>query len=938
MGSMSTEFRLLGPVEAVLGDQLASLGAPKQRALLAVMLLNANSVISRDGLIDALWGADPPRSAVQSLQVYVHGLRRAIGADRIETQGTGYELRLNPGELDVDRFEQLVERATRLPPPDAADDLRAALKLWNGAPLGDLGGERVAETEAPRLADRRLYAQERLHDAELALGRHDELLPELERLIVEEPYRERFRAQYVLALYRAGRQKDALDAYRAAREVFVEELGVDPSPELQDLERRILRHDPSLKAPELPDGARVELPVPPTPLLGRRLEVAAVTALLRRDDVRLVTLTGPGGTGKTRLALAAAEELGPELRDGAVFVDLAAVRDPQLLAVAIAHTLGVAESSSSLDDAVGEFLREKRLLLVLDNLEQLLPDVELVARLLAAAPRLLVLATSRSPLRLAGEHAYPVPPLPLPATARDASFEELAANEAVALFVARARAADPAFELNDENARAVADVCGRLDGLPLAIELAAARAKLLHPSSIGGRLDQALELLTGGPRDLPARQRTLRSTLEWSYDLLGENDRTVFARLAVFSGGWTLAAAEAVCSHRGLPVLESLTSLVDGNLVRRLERPGPELRFAMLETIREYSAESLMRSGEAKAVKQRHAEHMLAIAEEANAVILAGSSADEYYTRLDEEQDNLRAAIAWAVESDALELEVRLLVAMRWFWVVRGHLLEGRRFFDDAMTRVAGADMSLRATALAFGATFPFRQGENALAKERWEEALVLFRELDDPDGIGRCIGELGAVAIAEGDLDRAAALYESALPLYREQETKGRLGVALSNLGAIANLRRQPDVAAGYFEEALHLQRLEQADDGVAISLHNLARSLIALDRLDEARATLEESATIARRIGYREVMAYCFGGMAELAMADDDPERAARALGAAENLFSEIGSAMDPDEDETQRRVLSYVIERLGAERVDELRAPEARMSMDELAPPAA
>ena len=233
----------------------------------------------------------------------------------------------------------------------------------------------------------------------------------------------------------------------------------------------------------------------------------------------------------------------------------------------------------------------------------------------------------------------------------------------------------------------------------------------------------------------------------------------------------------------------------------------------MLETIREYSAESLLRSGEAKAVKQRHAEHMLAIAEEANAVILAGSSADEYYTRLDEEQDNLRAAIAWAVESDALELEIRLLVAMRWFWVVRGHLLEGRRFFDDAMTRIAGADMSLRATALAFGATFPCRQGENALAKERWEEALVLFRELDDPDGIGRCIGELGAVAIAEGDLDRAAALYESALRSTASRRL-GQLSRAL-NLGAIANLRRQTDVAAGYFE-ALHLQRLGQADDGV--------------------------------------------------------------------------------------------------------------------------
>ena len=550
------------------------------------------------------------------------------------------------------------------------------------------------------------------------------MLPELERLIVDEPYRERFRAQYVLALYRAGRQKDALEAYRRAREVFVEELGVDPSPELQDLERRILRHDPSLKAPELPDQARVELPTPPTPLLGRRLEVAAVTALLRRDDVRLVTLTGPGGTGKTRLALAAAEELGPELRDGAVFVDLAAVRDPQLLAAAIAHTLGVAESSSSLDEAVGEFLREKRLLLVLDNLEQLLPDVELVAQLLAAAPRLLVLGTSRSPLRLAGEHAYPVPPLPLPATARDASFEELAANEAVALFVARARAADPAFELNDENARAVADVCGRLDGLPLAIELAAARAKLLHPSSIGGRLDQALELLTGGARDLPARQRTLRSTLEWSYDLLGEDDRMVFARLSVFSGGWTLAAAEAVCSLGELPVLESLTSLVDGNLVRRLERPGPshDLRCSKrFGSTRRSPCCGRVRPKREAAARRAHAgdrrrgERCHSRRQQRRRVLHA--------TRRGAGQPPCRRRVA--VESDALELEIRLLVAMRWFWVVRGHLLEGRRFFDDAITRIAGADISLRATAPAHGATFRFRQGENALAKERWEEAIV---------------------------------------------------------------------------------------------------------------------------------------------------------------------------------------------------------------------
>ena len=398
------------------------------------------------------------------------------------------------------------------------------------------------------------------------------MLPELERLIVEEPYRERFRAQYVLALYRAGRQKDALEAYRRAREVFVEELGVDPSPELQDLERRILRHDPSLKAPELPDRAHVELPTPPTPLLGRRLEVAAVTALLRRDDVRLVTLTGPGGTGKTRLALAAAEEPGPELRDGAVFVDLAAVRDPQLLAAAIAHTLGVAESSSSLDEAVGEFLREKRLLLVLDNLFSSFPTSSSSRD---SAPRLPGCWCSR---RAAHRSGWPASMrirfLPCRFRRRHGTPRSRARRQrSCALFVARARAADPAFELNDENARALPTCAGASTGCrsqsswPL-LQRAA-------PPELDRRAARSgLELLTGGARDLPARQRTLRSTLEWSYDLLGEDDRTVFARLAVFSGGWTLAAADAVCSLGELPVLESLTSLVDGNLVRRLERPG----------------------------------------------------------------------------------------------------------------------------------------------------------------------------------------------------------------------------------------------------------------------------------------------------------------------------------------------------------------------------
>jgi predicted ATPase/DNA-binding SARP family transcriptional activator len=932
---MGFEFRLLGPVEAAHDQRPIPLGAPKQRALLAVLLLNANEALSRERLIDQLWGTAAPRSAIQSLQVYVHGLRQALGSERIETRGTGYRLRLAPNELDLDRFERLLatgsESLASGRPADAAEELHTALGHWRGSALSDLGGEPVA-AEAPLLQDRRLRALELLNEAQLALGRDAELLPELERLIAEEPYREPFRAQHVLALYRSGRQKEALEAYRSAREALVEELGIDPGPELQELEGRILRHDPSLAAPPPPEPPRLRLPTPPTALVGRGLEAVAVTALLR-DEARLVTLTGAGGTGKTRLALAAAEALGRELRDGAVFVDLAAIRDPALLGPTIAQALEITEGASP-EEALVEYLRDRRLLLLLDNFEQLIPHTELVGRLIAAAPRLLVLATSRAPLRLAAEHEYPVPPLALPEP-DGATFEQLASNDAVRLFVARARAVDPAFELNDRNAREVACICERLDGLPLAIELAAARSKLFPPETMNRRLDRRLELLTGGACDRPARQQTLRATLEWSHELLDDAESAMFARFAVFAGGWTLEAAEAVCGQDGDDVLGPLSSLVDDSLVCRTSRSASEPRFAMLETVREYAIELLERAGETERFRRRHAEHMVEVAERAADVILTGGEAEQWYALLDEEHDNLRAALFWAAAAGELELGVRLTVALRWFWLVRGYLSEGRRFFDDVVARTEEAPKELRAAAVVNAGTFPFRQGDLDVAEKLFAEALDLYRALGDEAEIGRAIAELGAVAIARGDLDRASQLYEESLPIFRAHENDIRLAVALSNLGAIANMRKDAEAAIRYFDDAIALARSTGDEDGLGISLHNISRSYLQLERMDEGRDALFESLSIALRLGYRELTAYCIGGLAQVAMLEAAPELAARLLGAAEHLFADVGAAVDPDELDTQKSVRQWAVEELGVEEVDALRAAGADTPLDELLP---
>jgi DNA-binding SARP family transcriptional activator len=448
---MPARFSLLGPLSVTLDGVPIPLGGQKRRALLAVLLLDANHVVSRDRLIDALWGEDPPDTARNTIQVYVSQLRKLLPEGVLETAAPGYRLSIEPDSIDLFEFARLSEEGrTALGAGDAAsaaDTLGEALALWNGAPLADLAWEPFAQTEIVRLEELRVAALEDRIDADLALGRHGQLVGELERLVAEHPLRERFRAQLMLALYRSGRQADALAVYQRARRTMVDELGIEPGESLRQLERAILAHDPSLNTPQAGPTSPRRVPTPPTPLLGRERELGALADLVRREGVRLVTLTGIGGIGKTRLALELVRRLAAEFHNGSAVATIATLREPALVTRAILEALEIPEVGQDPEEDLIRSLTGSELLLLVDNFEQVLPAARTIARLLEAAPALKVIVTSRAPLHVAAEQEFPVPPL--------------AEDEAAELFIARAQAANPDFALSEQNAAAVAELCAR---------------------------------------------------------------------------------------------------------------------------------------------------------------------------------------------------------------------------------------------------------------------------------------------------------------------------------------------------------------------------------------------------------------------------------------------------------------------------------------------
>jgi predicted ATPase/class 3 adenylate cyclase len=698
---------------------------------------------------------------------------------------------------------------------------------------------------------------------------------------------------------------------------------------------------PSVFAPLRTLGAyRNNLPLQPTPLIGREKEVSEVCDLLRGEETRLLTLTGPGGTGKTRLALQAAADLLEEFPDGTYFVSLATLTEAELLLPAVAEALGVRETAEQpLGENLKDYLSDRHLLLVLDNFEQVLGAAPAVTELVAGAPRLKVLATSRAPLGLYGEHEYAVPPLSVPDVKHLPDLKSLSQYEAVRLFIERAKSVKVDFEVSDENAPAVAEICVRLDGLPLAIELAAARIKMLPPKAMPQRLGNRLKLLTGGARDLPERQRTLRATIEWSFALLDEGEQVLFGRLAVFSGGRTLEAIEAICDAEGdLPVdtFDGVSSLLDKSLLRQEEGPNGEPRFVMLETVHEFAREKLRQSGEAEEIKRAHAEFFLTLAEEANSQ-LKGANQLEWLERLEAEHDNMRAALSWTSERKEAEVALRLGGALWLFWFVRGYPSEGRRWLQEALAIDGHVSPESRAMALVGAGALALDQGALDLAQEAFEEGLELlaheeaseaklwllsylglvawereelgqarefFEEqlalspkMSDTWWLAHSLHFLALVPYSLGDYERATELYEESMDLFREQGAKHSLAYCLSDLAMVVYSQGDLGRAAQLTEEGIALQRELGARGDVAFGLCSLGWIALLQDYLGRAAELYREGLSVAWDIGMNPTVQSALEGFACVAGEKGDAERAARLWGAAQVLLEAKGIPRDTD-----------------------------------------
>jgi predicted ATPase/DNA-binding SARP family transcriptional activator len=806
------EVRFFGEFEAVEEGVPVPVRGVKQRTVLALLALDRGKPVSADRLIDALWGDGQVANPVNALQAQIGQLRRILGATAIVTSDAGYALDIGPDDVDAARFEQLVAKGRRLLEDGemalASTTLGEALRLRRGEPLTEFAYAGFADAERAHLAELTLVAIETRVEADLVLGRHGELVGELEALCREHPLRERLWELLMLALYRAGRQAEALRAYTEVRERLVGELGIDPGSALRELEARILTQDPSLAA-----AGPAGLEAVPTPMatgnlrerlssfVGRNAELEKLCETVRSS--RLVTLIGPGGVGKTRLAVEAAATLREEHRDGAWLVEFASVTEPEGIGPAVAGVLGAAAagligplSQDSTVELIVRYLAGRSPLIVLDNCEHVIDQTAALAEtLVGTVPGLRLIATSREPLGVPGEMLVPVGPLALPA--------------AVELFVDRARAVRPGFTADGYTRPVINDICRRLDGLPLAVELAAARLRSLTLATLAERLDDRFRLLTVGARTALPRQQTLRAVVDWSYDLLFEDERRLFARLSVFAGGCDLDAAEAICADDHVPageILDVLSRLVDKSLVAA-PHAGRDTRFTQLQTLWEYGRDRLNESGEADAMCARHGAYYRQLAEEAHEG-LRGATGPMWRERLTSELGNLRAALDWFVARGDADAALSLTSGMAWLWCINSDFAEGARWLGDALDVTGSSRPELAATAQVLHGYFAC--------------GYFVGMALSPAAAVLECEEAVAALTTSDDRVRRAEALVLCATVLMRAHEFERSLD-ALSE-------------AHDLLEPAVH---------GWQLALHDLivAWNLALLGRLDEAEPAAHSS-----------------------------------------------------------------------------------------------
>lgn len=646
-------------------------------------------------------------------------------------------------------------------------------------------------------------------------------------------------------------------------------------------------------------------------IIGRAAEIAEIKDLLRGQNKILLTLTGAGGSGKTKLARTIAGEMRAEFAGGVFFIELAAINQPGLVVTAIAQALEVKESSNkSLPEALKDFLRERSVLLVLDNFEQLVSAASVVKELFDFAANLKILVTSRTPLRLKFEREKIVSPLDIPPPNSNLSAGELNAFAAIELFAVRARAARPNFALSEENAPVVAEICQKLDGLPLAIELAAVRVKLLSPQAILARLESSLNLLTGGAKDLPSRRRTMRGAIEWSYELLEAAERKLFRRLAVFADGFTIEAAEKLVENDAeliFSALDILTGLIDNNLLVRKEQADGGVRLRMLGVVREFALEMLQEAGELDDFRQAHARYFLSTAEEAEPN-LQGEKGDEWLEKLENEHDNFRAALSWALKNDG-ETAVRIAAALRYFWLDRAHLTEGYEWSEAALRATENTFSEARSKLILANGVFLRRKGEYEAARKLYEKALTENKKTSDLAQIIKVNHGLAAVAVLQKDFASAPIYNEQALALSRELNDENLIAYSLCAYGDFELSRENTGSARPLLEECLALSKKLGNKHLLAIAYFNLGIVDYLEDENTAAASNFTESLQISREMSNKMMIAHSFDGFAALAVKNGNAAQSAKFAGAAEALRETIGYKIEPAEEIFREKYLAKV-----------------------------